>query len=148
MAERNGMPPPTGMGRGRMRGRPVEKPKDLKGTTLRLWSLTKGHRKGLGWILLLSAFTSISSILSPLVIGSAVTAVDRGNPLIVLVLTLLGLYLCDWLVRFCSSFLCRYGQRIIHYIRVTLFSVMKNLPLAFLIKTAWRAHEPVDQRCG
>lgn len=135
MAERNGTPPPTGMGRGRMRGRPVEKPKDLKGTTLRLWALTKGHRKGLGWILLLSAFTSISSILSPLVIGSAVTAVDQGNPLVVLVLTLLGLYLCDWLVRFLQQFfMAAIGQRIIHYIRVTLFSVMKNLPLAFFDK--------------
>ena len=45
------------------RGAPVVKPKDMKGTLRRLWSLTKGSRKGLGWILFLSSLTSVSSIL-------------------------------------------------------------------------------------
>ena len=40
------------------RGAVVVKPKNLKGTLKRLWDLTKGHRKGLGWVLLLSAFSS------------------------------------------------------------------------------------------
>ena len=55
MADKNMTPPPINRnGRGPM-FRPREKPKNLKGTLLRLWSLTKGQRKGLGWILLLSA---------------------------------------------------------------------------------------------
>ena len=84
--------------------RPREKPKNLKGTLLRLWSLTKGQRKGLGWILLLSALTSASAILSPFVIGQAVTALDAGNPAQIILLLLLALYVSDWLVRFYNNF--------------------------------------------
>ena len=47
MADKNMTPPPMNRnGRGPM-FRPREKPKNLKGTLLRLWSLTKGQRKGL-----------------------------------------------------------------------------------------------------
>ena len=76
MADKNMTPPPMNRnGRGPM-FRPREKPKNLKGTLLRLWNLTKGKRKGLGWILLLSALTSASAILSPFDIGQTVTALD------------------------------------------------------------------------
>ena len=81
MAEKNGgMPPvnPSGISRPG-RGGVVVKPKNMKGTLLRLWKLTKGQRKGLGWILVLSAFASGASILSPFVTGRAVTAVSDGD---------------------------------------------------------------------
>ena len=120
-------------GRGPMRGRPVVKPKDLKGTLSRLWILTSGNRKGLGWILLLSACSSASAILSPLVIGDAVNAVDKRLPAVSLLLLLLSLYLCDWIVRFLQQFfMASIGQKMIHHIRVALFEAMKTLPLAFL----------------
>ena len=136
MNERHVTPPPapmgSGAGRASLRGRPVEKPKDLKGTLARLWRLTQGRRKGLGWILLLSALTSISAILSPLAIGEAVNALDSGSPAQMLLIMLLGLYLSDWLARFLQQFfMASIGQRLIHHIRITLFSVMKRLPLAF-----------------
>lgn len=133
MPNQNMAPPPPQMGgRGPMRGRPVVKPKDLKGTLFRLWALTKGHRKGLGWILLLSAFSSAASILSPLVIGEAVNAINGQNPALMILLLLLALYVGDWLVRFLQQFfMASVGQRIIHNIRLTLFGVMKSLPLAF-----------------
>ena len=135
MADKGFTPPPARMGgpaRGLARGRPVEKPKDLRGTLLRLWRLTRGSRKGLGWVLLFSALSSAASILSPLVIGTAVTAVDEKSPVGAILLLLLGLYGMDWLVRFLQQFLMAHvGQRIIHHIRTALFSVMKTLPLAF-----------------
>lgn len=134
MAERNTTPPPASMGavgRGQ-RGKPPVKPKDMKGTLRRLWSFTNGHRKGLGWIMALSALSSASAILSPLVIGDAVTAIDSAEPAETILLLLLALYLCDWLVRFLQQFfMASIGQRMIHYIRVTLFGVMRKLPLAF-----------------
>lgn len=126
-------PPPAGMGgpRGGIR-QPAVKPRDLKGTLLRLWNMTKGSRKGIGWILVLSALASASAILSPLVIGRAVTAVDSGTRITGILLLLTGLYLCDWLVRFLQQFwMATIGQRMIHHIRTTLFGVMKTLPLAF-----------------
>ncbi|HNX14845.1 MAG TPA: ABC transporter ATP-binding protein [Oscillospiraceae bacterium] len=133
MADRT--PPPAGMGGSfgpPNRGQPVVKPKNMRGTLSRLWSLTDKNRKGLGWILLLSTLTSASAILSPLVIGNAVTAVDEGNPAKIILFTLIALYLCDSLVRFLQQFfMASIGQRIIHHIRVTLFSTMKKLPLSF-----------------
>lgn len=126
-------PPPAGMGgpRGGIR-QPAVKPRDLKGTLLRLWRLTKGSRKGLGWILLLSALASASAILSPLVIGRGVNAVNEGNPVAAILLLLTGLYLCDWLIRFLQQFLmASVGQKMIHHIRTSLFGTMKKLPLSF-----------------
>ena len=50
MADRSFTPPPRtgGIARGLARGKPVVKPKNLRGTMLRLWKLTRGSRKGLG----------------------------------------------------------------------------------------------------
>ncbi len=133
MADRT--PPPAGMGGGfgpPHRGQPAVKPKNMKGTLSRLWSLTNKNRKGLGWIMLLSALTSASAILSPYIIGKAVTAVDQGDPAATILLLLLALYFCDGLVRFLQQFFMAFiGQRIIHHIRITLFATMKKLPLAF-----------------
>lgn len=114
------------------RGAPIVKPKDMKGTLRRLWSLTKGSRKGLGWILFLSSLTSVSSILSPLLIGNTVSAIDAGKPALRLIGFLAGLYFTDWLVNFLQKFfMASVGQRIILSVRVSLFSAMKKLPLRF-----------------
>lgn len=111
---------------------PVVKPRDWKGTLGRLWTLTKGSRKGLGWILFLSALASGSAIGSPLVIGRAMNAVDRGDAVTSILIFLLCIYLCDWLVRFGQQFLmAAVGQKMIHQIRTALFGKMKKLPLAF-----------------
>ena len=133
MANTNIPPAASGI-RGPHRGlrQPVVKPRDLKGTLVRLWKITKGRRKGLGWILALSALASASAILSPLVIGRAVNMVDTGHPVMTILLILTGLYLCDWLVRFLQQFLmASVGQKMIHHIRTTLFAYMKKMPLAF-----------------
>jgi ATP-binding cassette subfamily B multidrug efflux pump len=133
-----GTPPPASMGnfgKGAMRGRPVVKPKDFRGTLKRLWDLTEGHRKGLNWILLLSALSSASAILSPLVIGRAVTAVDRGDSRRLILFLLAGLYVSDWLVKFLQQYLmASVGQKTIRYIRSSLFTAMEKLPLSFFDK--------------
>lgn len=124
-------PPPSSFGKGQ-RGKPVVKPKDMKGTLRRLWELTQGQRKGLGWLLALSAASSASTILSPLLIGTAITAIDTGNPALRLLILLAALYVTDWLVRFLQQFfMAAIGQRIILHIRSTLFEKMKALPLSF-----------------
>ena len=124
--------PPSTIGSGRRGIQQVVKPKDLRGTLLRLWKLTSGKRKGLLWILLLSAFTSASAILSPLFIGKAVNLIDAKNPAFYLLVILAALYFTDWLVRFLQQFfMASIGQRMILHIRNTLFSKMKTLPLSF-----------------
>lgn len=113
-------------------GVPGVKPKDMKGTLRRLWELTKGHRQGLGWIFLLSAVASASAIISPLLIGDAVNLIDSGDSALWILGLLLALYIADWLVRFLQQFfMASIGQRIILYIRGSLFSAMEKLPLSF-----------------
>lgn len=134
MAERNQAAPPANLnGISRPgRGGVVVKPKNMRGTLGRLWRLTKGQRGGLGWILLLSAFGSAASILSPYVTGRAVAAIDGGDAVVWVLCCLTGLYLCDWLVKFLQAFfMASIGQRVIHHIRRTLFAHVRTLPLAF-----------------
>lgn len=117
---------------GRSRGVPAVKPKDMKGTLLRLWQLTKGHRKGLGWVLLLSALASGSAIFSPYLIGRVVNSIDNGSSGYRLLAVLAALYLGDWLIRFLQQFLMAgTGQRMILHIRTSLFEHMEKLPLSF-----------------
>lgn len=128
--DKNMATPPSQLGRGR--GVPAVKPKDMKGTLLRLWQLTKGHRKGLGWILLLSALASGSAVLSPYFIGKAVNCIDNGEPGFRLLVILAVLYLGDWLIRFGQQFLMAgTGQRMILHIRTSLFAHIEKLPLSF-----------------
>lgn len=134
MSEKNtGIPPANINGIARFgKGGAVVKPKNMKSTLIRLFELTKGKRKGLGWILLLSGLASLTAILSPYLSGQAVTAIDSGDKTGAVLLCLLSLYLCDWLIKFLQSFfMAAVGQKIIYHIREVLFAHVKTLPLAF-----------------
>lgn len=134
MADRNGSVPPENLnGISRPgRGRAVVKPENMKGTLGRLWRLTRGQRRGLGWIFLLSVLASAASILSPYVTGRAVAAISGGDAVAWVLTCLAGLYLSDWLIRFLQAFLmASIGQRVIHHIRKTLFDRIRTLPLSF-----------------
>ncbi len=133
MAEKMSLPPQNLNGISRPgRGMVVVKPKNIKGTLVRLWQLTKGHRQGLGWILLLSALSSGAAILSPYVTGEAISAVNNYEPLNFVLIMLSAIFLADWLIKLLEQLLmASMGQRIIHHIRVSLFDKIKNLPLAF-----------------
>ncbi|MDR0915990.1 MAG: ABC transporter ATP-binding protein/permease [Oscillospiraceae bacterium] len=132
MAERDVSLPPVREGMAANRGKPVEKPKDLRGTLLRLWSLCRGHGRGLGWIMVLSALASASSVFSPFLIGRAITSIDSGFSAVWLIALLAGLYVSDWLVRFVQQyFMASIGQRLILHIREVLFGAMKSLPLRY-----------------
>lgn len=131
------MTPPTNMSgiQRPSRGMVVVKPKDFKGTLVRLFNLTKGHRKGLGWVLLLSALSSASSIISPYITGNAISAVKAREPLTFVLIMLLLLYVTEGLIKFLQQFLmASIGQRIIHFIRKALFDKIKKLPLSFFDK--------------
>ncbi len=130
------IPPKNMNGIGRPgRGMEVVKPKDLKGSLLRLWKLTKGHRQGLGIVLVLSALSSLAAILSPYITGNAISAVKAQEPIKLVLLMLVGLYITEALIKFLQQFLmATIGQRIIHHIRTALFEAIKKLPLSFFDK--------------
>ena len=120
------MTPPPSSGRGGLR-QPVVKPRDLTGTLKRLWTITKGSRKGLGWILFFSALASASSILSPYVIGSAISAIASSNPILsASCCCLSGCTSATGWYAFCSNLSWpKQVQRMIHHIRFTLFRAME-----------------------
>lgn len=129
MSKEQGLPP-SSFGKGRMNA--VVKPKNMKGTLLRLWNLTKGHRQGLGWIFLLSGIASASAIFSPYLIGIIVNRINLADGFTTLMLLLAGLYLGDWLIRFLQQFfMANIGQKIIFHIRMSLFTYMEKLPLSY-----------------
>lgn len=114
------------------RGIVVVKPKDLKGSVKRLISLTKGHRNGLWLVLLLSGLASLTTVFSPYITGNAISAVEAGDPLLGVLLSLVALYVCEAFIKFTQEFLmASIGQKIIHYIRTALFDAIKKLPLSF-----------------
>lgn len=121
-----------GSRRSTMRGRPVVEPKNMKGTLRRLWELTKGHRKGFGWLMLLAALDSVAAIVSPLVIGRAVSRINNAEPAATILIILLSLYIGGYFIEFLQQFfMAAVGQKIIHHIRLTLFAAMTEKPLAF-----------------
>lgn len=136
MAAINNVPPAQMNGISRPgRGMIVVKPKNMKGTLARLWSLTRGHRQGLGLILFLSALASAAGILSPYISGEAVTRIESGDTAKFVLILLAILYVSDWLIRFLQNFLMAgIGQKLIHFIRETLFSKINALPLSFFDK--------------
>jgi ATP-binding cassette subfamily B multidrug efflux pump len=114
------------------RGMPGVKPQNMKGTLMRLWRMTKGSRRGLGWIFLLSGLASGSAILCPYLIGLVVNRIDGENPVGQMIWLLAAVYLGDWMIRFMQQFhMAAVGQRMIYHIRTSLFAYMKKLPLGF-----------------
>lgn len=129
----SGLPPPRRSYA--QRHMPVKKPKDMKGTLHRLWHLTKGHRKGVPVLFLLSAFASVSAMVTPLLVGKCIDSADAGHIALELVLALLLVYLGDWAIRFFQKRLsAAVSQRLVCFLRKSLFAVMKTLPLSFYDK--------------
>ncbi|HPE95554.1 MAG TPA: ABC transporter ATP-binding protein [Bacillota bacterium] len=137
MAANDFTPPPANSGGISRPGRIKvhERPKDMKGTLRRLWTLTKGHRQGLGTVMLLSAFACAAVIIPPLVIGKTIEAIEGGSAARALTAALAAVYICDWLARFLQQYLmAAAAQRLVYRIRSALFASMIKLPLSFFDK--------------
>lgn len=69
MATNGATPPPSNLsGIARpSKGLVVVKPKDMRGTLMRLWQLVRKKSRGMGLILVLSALSSVAAVISPLI---------------------------------------------------------------------------------
>ncbi|MBR2836592.1 MAG: ABC transporter ATP-binding protein [Coriobacteriales bacterium] len=108
------------------------KPKDTRGTLRRLMYLTKDHRKHLLCVFALSGLVSVAPVLTPLLIGHIIDAIELREPASLLLLALMLVYLGDWLSRLMQQrLMVTTGQHIIRDIRLALFRAIEYLPLSF-----------------
>lgn len=134
MATNGATPPPSNLnGITRpSKGLVVVKPKDMRGTLMRLWQLVRKKSRGMGLILLLSALSSVAAVVSPLVTGRAVTAISQGDAITGALIALIAMYACDWLIKFLEKYMmASLSPRIIDHLRRTLFDKIRKLPLSF-----------------
>jgi len=127
-----------GGGGGRGRFKPTEKPKDTKGTLLRLVKIFMGWRRPL----LIAAFLTISSafvsLLTPWLLGRAINTFRIGKNtvdtslLTTVLLSLVACYLVSWVIDTVNGALMAHiTQNLVKQIRTQLYSKLQKIPLNF-----------------
>ncbi len=118
-------------------GMAVEKPKNMRGTLLRLWSYFRGERRHLLIVLALVLCSAGVTLAAPYLIGRAVDALDAAagvdlSALGLLVLLLACAYLTDGASQFAQGFLMAgISQRTVRRLRTALFDQFQRLPVSF-----------------
>ncbi|ADK13960.1 putative ABC transporter ATP-binding protein [Clostridium ljungdahlii DSM 13528] len=138
--DRNNITVPLGArkrGRGRRLG-PVEKPKNLRKTILRLWKYFGSERKLLVIILISVIIDSVVGLIGPYLIGRAIDAMSESygkvnfNMLWIMIMLLLLTYVVDAILTFFQGWIMSgVAQRIIMGLRKNLFGKLQKLPLSF-----------------
>ncbi|MGI6543089.1 MAG: ABC transporter ATP-binding protein [Limnochordia bacterium] len=132
--------PRRGPGGGRFAGlfATPEKPKNVKGTLLRLWRYLKKQKYALAVAFLLILISSTVSLLGPLLIGRGIDALSLGAGAVDFerLSTILLLMATVYLVSACATWLQNYvivgvSQRTVHTLRTDLFEKLQRLPVRF-----------------
>lgn len=125
-------------GGGRNPFAPGAKPKNAKGTILRIIKIYLRWGKTIFAAVILTAAASLVSVAIPYYIGRAIDtfdmakrSVDTGG-LISILGGLLGLYLAAWLLNFLNGFMTlKVSQKLVYTLRTEFFNKMQKLSLAF-----------------
>ena len=147
MADKNHKDIPMAMqrGHGRMGGfggrrsmGPVVKPKNFKGTLLRLWKYFKEEQKLLFIIFIFIIISSGIGLAVPYLIGRSIDAMSLKNGKVnfkmlgIISVTLIVAYLVDGIINFFQGWIMAgVAQRIVKKLRNTLFKKLQNLPISF-----------------
>lgn len=147
MAERKTSGPllrPPSAGRGKRHGggaarfAPVEKPRNMRQTLLRLWNFFSGEKKTLILVAVLVFADALVTLAVPYLIGLAVnqigtrTGLVRFPMLIQILLVIVLFYLTDAVLTFFQGWImASSGQRIVMHLRGSLFGKLQKLPIAF-----------------
>jgi ATP-binding cassette subfamily B protein len=123
---------------GRARFKPTEKPKNAKGTLIRLIRIFMGRR---GPLLAAAALTVLSagvSLLTPWLIGRAVNTFHIGKNIVdtsllaKILFSLAACYLTVWVVDTVSgALMARVSQNLVKQIRTQVYAKLQKLPLGF-----------------
>ncbi len=122
-------------------GRDYRKPKDTKGTLLRILSYAGKYRKHIFWIIFFMVLSTVCSLvasyfLKPIVDDYIIPLIKQETkdyaPLIRQLLILAGIYLISAAASYFTSRSCmKLGQWSVNAMRQDLFSAMQDLPIEY-----------------
>jgi ATP-binding cassette subfamily B multidrug efflux pump len=125
-------------GGGPQRFAPKEKPKNEKGTVLRLLKTFMLWRKSMVVAMVLTILSSGISVTIPLLLGKAINAFQISTHLIddslltTVLLVLLSCYLVGWVLDTINGVLMAHvTQKLVQHLRVQFFEKLQTLPLPF-----------------
>ena len=128
---------PGGFG-GRKSMGPVVKPKNFKGTVLRLWKYVGGEQKLLFIIFICIIISSGIGLSVPYLLGRAIDAMTISGEAVdfgmlgVVVALLMASYIIDGVIHFFQGWLMAgVAQRIVKKLRDTLFEKLQKLSISF-----------------
>jgi ATP-binding cassette, subfamily B, multidrug efflux pump len=128
---------------GHQRFVPTAKPKNAKGTLLRLMKIFMKWRGSLLVAVILTILSASISLLTPLLLGRAINTFDMtkniiNTSLLMTILdTLLACYLGSWLIDTVNGVLmANITQKLVKYIRTDLFAKLQKIPLNFYDTTS------------
>src|SRR5690625_1874131 len=132
-------PPGTGRPKRHSAAESVVKPKNTKGTLVRLWGYLRSQKLSLIFVTLFTAFSAVLMLMGPYLIGVAVDKyiIPRDyNGLIFLCLVLLSVYVgssvFSWLQMHVMAVV---SQHTVRDMRADLFRKIQTLPIPFFDKT-------------
>jgi len=139
----NNMPKLGRAGGGHQRFVPTEKPKNTKGTLLRLFQIFMQWRNSLLVAVVLTVISASVSLVTPLLLGKAINAFDMATntinqSLLSTILVTLGIcYLASWMIDTVNgALMADITQKLVKHIRTELFSKLQKIPLNFYDTTS------------
>lgn len=130
-------------GGGHQRFVPTEKPKNTKGTLLRLFQIFMQWRNSLLVAVVLTVISASVSLVTPLLLGKAINAFDMATntinqSLLSTILVTLGIcYLASWIIDTVNgALMADITQKLVKHIRTELFSKLQKIPLNFYDTTS------------
>ncbi len=132
------MPKMGRWGAGHQRFQPTVKPKNSKGTLMRLIRLFIKWRKALILATILTVISAAVSLLTPFLLGEAINTFNiRTNRidhdlLTVILIALVLCYVTSWFIDTLNgTLMARLTQRLVKHIRTEFFSKLQRIPLNF-----------------
>lgn len=116
----------------------VIKPKNFKGTTIRLWKYFIVHKSTLFIVFLISILSTCLSLIMPYLVGKSIDAMSLFNGRVdfavlkIIVLILLLTYVLDASISFIQNFImAELSQKIVLNLRKELFNKLQKLHISY-----------------
>lgn len=142
-------PPMGGMGPGKGQGAPIQKAQDVKGTAKKLVNgYIAKYKIAIIIVIIFAIGSTIFTIVGPKILGNATTEIYQGivgklsgglgidfDKVMMILLTLLGLYLVSALFSFIQGFMMTHvSQNITYKLRNDIASKINRLPMKYFDK--------------